>query len=121
MSNIQEEWFKMSFDCIFCKIIDGKIVSETIVETDISIVIKDIAPHAPIHLLIIPKKHIVNVKEIAKNELYIVTDMFSIAQELGQKVHGASDFKLIINNGKNAGQHVFHLHMHFLAGKINTF
>lgn len=106
----------MMQDCIFCKIIAKQIKAEFILETKHCIVIKDIYPKAAIHLLIIPKKHIESVKFVEIDDANILSDLLLTAKELSTTVPHASDFKLVINNGAKAGQHVFHLHMHFLAG-----
>jgi len=100
--------------CIFCAIIEGTFPTEKIKETKNLIVIKDISPKAPVHYLIIPKKHYKDLQEIPADDCCILSGMLKLAQELGKE---AGDFKLILNNGHQAGQRVFHTHMHFLAGK----
>ena len=108
----------MMQDCVFCKIIAKQITAEFILQTEHCIVIKDIYPKAAIHLLIIPKKHIENVKFAQQGDEDILSDLLLTAKKLSSTIPHASDFKLIINNGAKAGQHVFHLHMHFLVGAI---
>lgn len=103
-------------DCIFCKIINRQIPATVISENDNIIVIKDISPKATIHYLIIPKKHIKDIQSLEQNDFIIGAQMFQMAQELSQKQVDAKDFRTIINSGAGAGQIVFHLHMHFLAG-----
>lgn len=105
-------------DCIFCKIISGQIQSKKILENDDIIVINDIAPKATVHLLIIPKKHIQDIQSLGEHDSKIAERIFNAAKELSKSVPNASDFKFVINSGKGAGQKVFHLHAHFLAGKI---
>jgi len=80
------------------------------------LVIKDITPKAPIHYLIVPKKHIENVNFLTDGDEQYCWQMMKVAQELGKTVPSKS-FNLVSNNGAGAGQSVFHLHMHFLAGK----
>ncbi len=104
-------------DCIFCKIINKEIPSELADQTDSLIVIKDINPRATIHYLIISKKHIVDIRSFEKDDLSLTGDIFAMAQKLSKK-HEDIDFRVVSNNGKAAGQCVFHFHMHFLAGKI---
>ena len=106
----------MKQNCIFCKIINKEVPVTLLQETDDIIVIKDISPKAPIHNLIIPKKHIENVADVQPEDASIFGKLFLAAQDLA-KQNKISDFRLVINNGKNAGQSVFHLHLHFLAGK----
>jgi histidine triad (HIT) family protein len=101
-------------NCIFCKIIARQIPATIVAENDDVIAIKDINPKAPTHLLIIPKKHIQDVQSIGVEDMYLTQYMFNLAQEIWNK--DKQDFRLVINSGKNAGQVVFHLHMHYLAG-----
>lgn len=104
-------------DCIFCKIIGKEIPSEVIRETNNVIVLKDIAPQAPIHFLIIPKKHIKDLSSCEQQDQAGLSDILMMAQKLSKEIPEASSFKLLVNNGHSAGQRIFHLHFHFLAGK----
>lgn len=105
-------------DCIFCKIIKGEIPSEKVYEDDEVLAFKDIQPAAPIHVLVIPKKHITNLMEISNedSELMgkIVVVMQKIAKQLGVDEKG---FRIISNCGPDSGQEVMHLHFHLLAGR----
>lgn len=101
---------------IFTKIINREIKSEIIDETEDLIVIKDISPQAPIHFLIIPKKQFENISAMECGDEIYGAKIFLMAKKLSEKIPGEKDFKLIINNGKLAGQCVFHMHAHFLAG-----
>lgn len=101
-------------DCVFCKIINKQIKSEIIEETNSLIVIKDISPKAPIHYLIIPKKHIKDIQSFRQKDFALASDMFEMAQKISKKMNG--DFRIVINSGPSAGQCIFHMHMHFLAG-----
>jgi histidine triad (HIT) family protein len=103
-------------DCIFCKIIAGLLPSEIIAQNDDICVIKDIAPKASIHYLIMPKKHIKDLRSLEAKDCCLGSKMLKMAQQLSLNNEEAKDFRLVINNGYNAGQRVFHLHMHFLAG-----
>lgn len=103
-------------DCIFCKIIVGDIPSTTVLKEYDHVVIKDIHPAAPTHLLIIPLKHIANlfVAEEADTELY--GRMLLTARRLAEQLQiGEAGFKLRIANGRKAGQEIDHLHIHFLS------
>jgi histidine triad (HIT) family protein len=106
----------MNSECIFCKIIAKQVPSTIIDETDDLLVIKDIYPKASIHYLIIPKKHISNVRDFSKDDRAMAGDMILMAQKLSQEIPDPKAFRLIMNNGPEAGQCVFHAHMHFLAG-----
>lgn len=107
----------MNSSCIFCKIIAKQIPSTVIAETDDIIVIKDINPRAPIHYLIIPKKHMADLTGFEYQDVQLAGNMLLMAKELAQQLSGSQAFKLVVNNGADAGQCVFHAHIHFLAGK----
>jgi len=107
----------MAVECIFCRIINKEIPSNPFKETDEIIVIKDINPKAPIHYLIIPKKHIQDIQSFESHDSDLAGKLLLAARDLSQTLPGSSDFKLVVNSGKQAGQCVFHVHLHFLAGK----
>jgi len=110
----------MNNDCIFCKIIAGDIPAEIITQNNDVIVIKDIAPKAPTHYLIIPKKHIKDIASLTADDDKIAASMVAMAQHIAGDLNDGQDFRLIMNNGKSVGQSVFHLHCHYLAGKKMT-
>ncbi len=103
-------------EIIFLKIIDRKIPADIIYETEFIIVIKDINPQAPIHFLIIPKKQFKTISDIPKEEFFYFSEIFTAIQYLSKTIPKADQYKIIINNGEKAGQCIFHLHIHFLAG-----
>lgn len=103
-------------DCVFCKIINNQAPTVKIAETEEILVIKDINPKAPIHYLILPKKHIESLHYFEDADLCLAGKMLLMAKKLSDTVSGAQDFKIIINNGCNADQTIFHSHFHFLAG-----
>jgi histidine triad (HIT) family protein len=86
-----------------------------LIEDEIGIVIKDINPQAAIHYLIIPKKHIKDINSCGEDDRELIANLVMLARKVSHIVSGAEEFKLLVNNGYNAGQRVFHLHMHFLA------
>jgi len=104
-------------NCIFCKIILGQVPSKIVYQTDYSLVFQDITPQAPIHYLIIPKKHIKDLVSCSEQDQKFLLDLVSIPTFLSQQSEQAVSFKLLTNNGFAAGQRVFHLHFHFMAGK----
>jgi histidine triad (HIT) family protein len=107
----------MQSNCVFCKIIDGKIPATIIAQNEHVIAIKDINPKAPIHYLIIPKKHLSDVSAFDESDVVLAGHMILMAKHLSQELSGSQAFKLMVNNGEDAGQVVFHSHFHFLAGK----
>ena len=110
----------MSDACIFCKIIAKEIPSTIIAQNEEIIVIKDINPKAPIHYLIIPKKHVVDITKFEASDKNLAGAMVLMAQQLAQQLPGSKAFRLVVNNGADAGQIVFHTHFHFLAGNTLT-
>jgi histidine triad (HIT) family protein len=108
-------------DCIFCKIIAKEIPAKIIAQNDSVLVIQDISPKTPIHYLIIPKKHIADISQLELNDKALAGDLLLMAKQLSDADPKAKDFRLISNNGKGVGQTVFHIHMHFCAGKELAF
>jgi histidine triad (HIT) family protein len=107
---------KQTTACIFCAIHAGTIPSTIIAQNSTAFVIKDISPQAPVHYLIIPKKHTTDIQSLTATDLGVMADIADLAQQLSRIDAKHAEFKLVSNNGKNAGQHVMHLHIHFLAG-----
>lgn len=105
-------------NCIFCKIIDGTIPAKKVYEDDDIIVIEDISPVAPHHLLLIPRKHIVNALDLAPEDDALVGRVFRVAAEIARK-RGVDErgFRIVQNSNADAGQSVFHIHFHLLAGR----
>jgi histidine triad (HIT) family protein len=101
---------------IFQKIIEKEIPAEIIFEDELCIVIKDINPQAPIHLLIIPKKKIPKLADANNDDLEILGHLMLIVGNMSRQFNVEEAFNVVINNGENAGQTVFHLHIHLLAG-----
>ncbi len=106
-------------DCIFCKIIAGLAPATYIKETKNLIVIQDRYPQAPVHFLIIPKKHISDISAFTQQDSVIAGELLLMAQELSAMRPDTKQFKLESNNGSLWGQTVFHTHIHFLSGKIS--
>ena len=104
--------------CIFCKIITGELPSDKVYEDDKVIGFRDINPIAPVHLLIIPRKHIPSIRDLTDEELPLLGHMTVVANKLAAD-EGIADggYRLIINCGPEAGQTVFHIHMHVLGGR----
>ncbi len=106
-------------DCVFCKIINGEIPSEKVYEDEDILAFKDINPAAPIHVLIIPKKHITNLMEVTSEDDIIMKDIIHAIQDVA-KIMGVDEkgFRIISNCGPDSGQEVMHLHFHLLAGRV---
>jgi histidine triad (HIT) family protein len=104
--------------CLFCGIIAGEIPAKKIYEDDKIIVIEDIAPVAPLHLLMIPKKHTVNSLDLEAGDGEVVGHVFRVGARLARE-HGVAEdgFRIVSNNNAGAGQSVFHIHFHLLGGR----
>lgn len=102
---------------LFEKIIKGEIPSEKVFENERIIAIKDIHPVAPVHILIITKKVIPNLQSLSTEDLPLVSEVISVAQQLAQEFGIAEGYRLLSNNGPSAGQSIFHLHFHLLGGR----
>ena len=104
--------------CLFCKIIDKEIPANVVCENDKVIAFKDINPQARVHVLIVPKVHIENVKGITDENKDVLGDIHKMANEVAKKLGVyESGYRLITNCGKDAGQTVMHLHYHLIAGE----
>jgi histidine triad (HIT) family protein len=104
-------------DCIFCKIIRGEQPSDFVYRDEDLVVIKDIHPHAPVHLLVLPTRHIRSINELSEQDHGIVLKMILRAREIAREQSiDESGYKLVINVERGGGQVIFHLHMHLLGG-----
>lgn len=105
-------------ECIFCKILNKEVSTKIIYKDDNTIAFKDIKPVTPVHLLIIPKKHIPTVDHLESGDKKLIGELFLTAQKIARE-QGVSEsgYRLIINVGRDAGQTVDHLHLHLLGGK----
>lgn len=102
-------------DCLFCKIVAGEIPSTKVYEDDQVLAFKDIAPAAPVHVLFIPKEHIAGVREISADNAAVVAHIFTVIPQVAKEL-GITDYRVVSNNGPEAGQTVHHLHFHLLGG-----
>jgi len=103
-------------DTIFTKIINGQISATRIYEDELCIAINDIAPRAPVHILVIPRKPIPRLVDATAEDKALLGHLMYVAGEIARKKGVADAFRLVVNNGKGAGQTVFHLHLHILGG-----
>ena len=108
----------MAEDCIFCKIVAGEIPSDKLYEDELAVAFKDLNPVAPHHLLIIPRRHITSVNDVGGDEEGLIGHLFSVAAKLARELGAAeAGYRCVINTNKDAGQAVFHIHLHLLAGR----
>lgn len=101
-------------NCMFCKIAKGDFNTEFLFEDDRVVAFRDINPQAPVHVLVIPREHFVSIKEVEDEVL--VGHLFTAAKRVAEKL-GIRDYRFVVNTGPQAGQTVFHLHLHLLAGR----
>ena len=104
-------------ECVFCKIINKEIDSSIVFEDDDVLAINDINPLAPVHILLMPKKHIANLDDMQESDQGLLGYRQFRAREIARQVGLDGNFRLMTNCGEKAGQRVFHLHYHLLGGK----
>ncbi|MFY7842839.1 MAG: histidine triad nucleotide-binding protein [Rhabdochlamydiaceae bacterium] len=102
---------------VFSKIIKGEIKAEKLFENEHLIAIHDIAPVAPVHILIIPKKEISGLQDMKEEDLFLLKEIVQVAQKLAVEFGIDEGYRLVTNNGSDAGQTVFHLHFHLIGGR----
>ena len=105
-------------DCIFCKIAAGELGTPFVAETDLVVAFDDLAPQAPVHVLIVPKQHVASVADLTAEDGDLFADLVGVANRVARE-RGIADtgYRLLTNAGPDAGQTVFHLHMHLLGGR----
>lgn len=105
-------------DCLFCKMVEKEIPTEIVYEDADVMAFKDIAPKAPVHVLIIPKKHLKNVEDAAAEDQLLLGKMQLVAQKLARELGIAeTGYRVLTNCGKDSGQEVYHLHYHLVGGR----
>jgi len=109
---------KLDTSCVFCKIVEKKIPSKIIHDDNFVTAFEDNKPQAPTHILIVPKKHIMDINSITISDRELIGHIFYIAKKISEQNKLDSEgYRLVINNGVNAGQTIFHLHLHLLSGR----
>ncbi|MBR9984922.1 MAG: HIT domain-containing protein [Desulfosarcina sp.] len=107
----------MEKDCLFCKISHGQMKTDLLFENDHLVVFRDINPHAPVHLLIVPKRHIRSINDLTESDNRILAEMIMTARQMAKKEKvNVSGYKLLFNVEKGGGQVIFHLHLHLIGG-----
>lgn len=103
---------------VFGLIIAGKLPSKKVFENERILAIEDLHPIAPVHILIMPKKEIANLQSLESSDFSLLAEIIEVAQQLAEK-HGVADgYRLLTNNGSDAGQTIFHLHFHLIGGRV---
>ena len=104
-------------DCLFCKIIDGTIPAEKVYEDQEFVAFKDIAPKAPVHILVVPRKHLASLEEAGPEDAPLLGRLQIVLRDIAREQGvAASGYRVINNCGRDAGQVVFHIHYHLLGG-----
>lgn len=104
-------------DCIFCRIVAKEIPSKTVYEDDMCYAFRDINPAAPVHVLVVPKKHIASLDEVSKADAGLVGHILSVLPAIAAAEGVAGSYRVVSNTGPRAGQSVQHLHFHILGGR----
>ena len=104
-------------NCLFCKIIKGEIPTNKVYEDDEILAFKDINPKAPVHILVIPKKHISSAKEIKEEDEALIGKMFTVINKIADEFKLENGYRIVNNCGEDGRQEVMHLHFHLLGGK----
>lgn len=105
-------------DCLFCKIAAGQIPATIVYQDDHIVAFNDIAPQAPHHILVIPKKHIATINDISAEDNSLIGDMMCVAKKIATSLNIAdAGYRVIMNCNKNGGQAVYHIHFHLLGGR----
>jgi histidine triad (HIT) family protein len=105
-------------DCLFCKIVEKKIPSKILYEDDLCLAFEDINPQAPVHVLVIPKRHFSTALELKEEDRNLAGHLFLIANRIAkEKGIAEKGFRLVLNCNREAGQTIFHLHLHVLGGR----
>jgi histidine triad (HIT) family protein len=108
-----------SADCLFCKILAGDVPADIVYESETAIAFRDINPHAPTHVLIIPRKHVATINALAADDAQLVGELFLAAKHIARQ-EGIAErgYRVAMNCNAAAGQTVFHLHLHLLGGRV---
>lgn len=110
----------MSSDCLFCRIVEGKIPAKRVYEDKLCLCFADINPQAPTHLLLIPKEHIVSTAHAEEEHAALLGHLVSKAAEVAEGAGLVRGYRIVINTGTDGGQTVDHLHLHLLGGRHMT-
>ncbi|OFE16512.1 histidine triad nucleotide-binding protein [Humibacillus sp. DSM 29435] len=106
----------MSEDCLFCRIVSGALPTDLLAESERSIAFRDISPQAPVHVLVVPRRHEPNIGALAAASSDDLADLFAMVSQVAQAQGVAQNHRLVFNTGAGAGQTIFHAHAHVLGG-----
>ena len=104
-------------DCIFCRIVRGESPANIVYQDEDVTAFRDLHPQAPVHILIVPNRHVAGVAQVEQKEAALLGKLFVVARRLAEQEGIAAGYRLVVNNGPQAGQSVFHLHVHLLGGR----
>jgi histidine triad (HIT) family protein len=106
----------MGENCLFCRIVNGKQPAEFVYRNDNIVAFHDIHPEAPVHILIVPRKHIRSINDLMEEDRTVVAEMFYVARDLAKQMHTEKGYKLLLNVERGGGQIIFHVHLHLIGG-----
>lgn len=105
-------------DCLFCGIVEGRVKGDVVYRDESVVAFRDIRPRAPVHILIVPRKHVATILDLDVNDQTLIGQIFLVIAKLAREQGIAeSGFRVVVNSGVDAGQTVFHLHFHLLGGR----
>lgn len=106
--------------CLFCKIVEGHIPSTAVYEDELVYAFADIAPKAPVHILVVPREHIGSLDDASKTKRALLGHLMGVATEIARTKALTAGYRVVVNTGKDGGQSVDHLHLHLLGGRQMT-
>jgi len=107
----------MSSSCVFCQIVEGKAPARIVYKDSEVVAFEDINPQAPVHILLVPKKHIQSVRELSSEDADIIGKIYLVAKSIAEDKNIKEGFRIVVNSGDKAGQSIYHLHFHLLGGR----
>ncbi len=110
----------MESQCIFCRIVAGQAPADKVYEDEHIFAFRDIHPQAPIHILVVPKRHIARLADLTREDAPLMGQMIYAARKIAEHEGFVDGFRVVMNNGPGAGQSVYHVHLHLLAGRRMT-